>query len=427
MSEKSSKSSLMKKIASNARRAAMEIAVLDSEVKNSALEKIASELIKRRGEILEENSRDLADAEKNDTGKNKIGAALTERLMIDNKRVEAMSEGIAEVARLEDPVGRVVPFGKRPNGLSIEKMRIPLGVIGMVYESRPNVTADSAALCLKSGNSVILRGGSESLRSNIAIGKIISDCLSACGINPSAVSVVPDADRKHILEMLKLDGLIDLIIPRGGEALIRFVTENSAIPVLKHYKGICHIFVDESAKTDMAVDICVNAKVQRPGVCNAMETMLVHEKAAANFLPVVAKEMTKNGVVLKGCPKTTELVPDCGEATEKDWETEHLALVLGIRVVKDIEEAMDHISKYGSMHTDSIITEDAENARRFLREVESSAVIHNASTRFNDGFELGMGAEIGISTTKIHAFGPMGLEELTSEKFVVRGNGQTRN
>ncbi|QMU56256.1 MAG: glutamate-5-semialdehyde dehydrogenase [Candidatus Mycalebacterium zealandia] len=422
MAEKPSKSSFIKKIALNARLAATEIAVFDSEAKNAALEKIASELIKRRAEILEENSKDLADAEKN-----KTGGALAERLMIDNRRVEEMSEGIAEVARLEDPVGQVVPFMKRPNGLVVEKMRIPLGVIGMVYESRPNVTADSAALCLKSGNSVILRGGSESLRSNIAIGKIISDCLSACGINPSAVSVVPDADRKHVLEMLKLDGLIDLIIPRGGEALIRFVAENSSIPVLKHYKGICHIFVDESAKTDMAVDICVNSKVQRPGVCNAMETMLVHEKAAANFLPVVAEKMTKNDVTMKGCPKTAALVANCKKATEKDWETEHLGLVLGIRVVKDIEEAMDHISKYGSMHTDSIITENTENARRFLRGVESSAVMHNASTRFNDGGELGMGAEIGISTTKIHAFGPMGLKELTSEKFVVRGNGQTRN
>lgn len=421
MLEKSSKSSLMKKIASDARRAKEGLAVLDSGAKNSALEKIASELVKRRGEIFEENAKDLADA-----GKNKTDAAFIDRLAIDDKKVEAMSRGITEVARLEDPVGQTAPFGKRPNGLVVEKMRIPLGVIGMVYESRPNVTADSAALCLKSGNAVILRGGSESLRSNAAIGKIIRDCLSACGINPSAVSVVPDTDRKHILEMLKLDGFIDLIIPRGGEALIRFVTENSAIPVLKHYKGICHIFVDESAKSDMAVDICVNAKVQRPGVCNAMETMLVHEKTAESFLPVVAEKMKKNGVVIKGCPKTASLIPNCEPASEEDWEKEHLALVLGVRVVKDIEEAMGHISKYGSMHTDSIITENSENARLFLRGVESSAVMHNASTRFNDGFELGMGAEIGISTTKIHAFGPMGLEELTSEKFIVRGSGQTR-
>ncbi len=337
-----------------------------------------------------------------------------------------MSQGIAEVAELEDPVGEIVPFGKRPNGLVVEKMRIPLGVIGIVYESRPNVTGDAAALCLKSGNAVILRGGSESLRSNIAIGRIIRDCLSDSGVHPGAVNVVPDADRKLVLEMLKLEGKIDLIIPRGGERLIRFVTENSAIPVLKHYKGVCHIFVDESAKTDMAVDVCVNAKVQRPGVCNAMETMLVHKKIAAKFLPAVVGEMKKNGVLLKGCPQTLSFVSDAEPASERDWETEHLALILNVRVVKDIDEAVAHIDRYGSMHTDAIITENKNNAEYFLRRVESSAVMHNVSTRFNDGFEFGMGAEIGISTTKIHAFGPMGLRELTSEKFVVRGGGQTR-
>ncbi len=411
----------MEKIATQARRAAPELSALDPSIKNKALKAVASGLLKRRDEIFEENRKDISEAEKKD-----MPAAFIDRLVLDNKAVESMSHGIVEVCELEDPVGKITPFRKRPNGLVVEKMRIPLGVIGIIYESRPNVTADAAALCLKSGNAVILRGGSESLRSNMAIGRIISDCLSDSGVNPGAVNVVPDANRSLILEMLKLDEFIDLIIPRGGERLIRFVAENSSIPVLKHYKGVCHIFVDESAKTGMAVDICVNAKVQRPGVCNAMETMLVHEKAAAAFLPAVMAEMKKNGVAIKGCPQTLSFIPEAEPASDDDWATEHLALVLGVRVVKSVEEAMEHIEKYGSMHTDSIITEDDQNARRFLRGVESSAVIHNASTRFNDGFELGMGAEIGISTTKIHAFGPMGLEELTSEKFIVRGDGQIR-
>ncbi len=422
MSEnKREKPSIIAKIASEASAAAADLSVLDSSIKNDVLKKIAGELIRRQAEILEENAKDCADAKKK-----KIPPAFTDRLTLDGKAIEKISRGIMEVAELGDPVGEITPFGKRPNGLVVEKMRIPLGVIGIVYESRPNVTADAAALCFKSGNAVILRGGSESLRSNIVIGRIICDCLSGMGIHPGAVNVVPDADRKLVLEMLKLDRFIDLIIPRGGEQLIRFVTETSTIPVLKHYKGVCHIFVDESAKTGMAVDICVNAKSQRPEVCNAMETMLVHEKTAAAFLPAVAKEMRKKGVVVKGCPATLSFISDAQPASEKDWETEHLALVLNARVVKNIDEAIAHIDRYGSTHTDAIVTENKDNARYFLRRVESSAVMHNASTRFNDGFELGMGAEIGISTTKLHAFGPMGLKELTSEKFVVRGNGQIR-
>ncbi len=411
----------MAKIASEAKDASQTLSTCDSSTKNKALRAIARELVRNREQIFTENAKDIAEAEKKG-----MQSALIDRLILDDKVLGAISEGIEQVAELEDPVGQISPFSKRPNGLIVEKMRIPLGVIGIVYESRPNVTADAAALCLKSGNCVILRGGSEALYSNIAIGGVIRGCFSDTGIHPGAVNVVSDPDRKIILEMLKMDGMIDLIIPRGGEQLIRFVTENSSIPVLKHYKGVCHIFVDESAETAMAVDICVNSKIQRPGVCNAMETMLVHEKAAGRFVPEVAGQMRKNGVILKGCPQTLSLAPQAAPASEQDWETEHLGLVLNVRVVKNIDDAMRHISKYGSMHTDSIITEDDENARLFLRNVESSAVMHNASTRFNDGFQLGMGAEIGISTTKIHAFGPMGLKELTSEKFLIKGNGQTR-
>ncbi|MCY4043147.1 MAG: glutamate-5-semialdehyde dehydrogenase [Candidatus Dadabacteria bacterium] len=411
----------MKNIAAEARRATSALAVLDPQTKNKALEAVASALLAGRENIMRENAEDLARAEKNG-----MSAAMIDRLAIDDKRLTAMAQGIRQVAALEDPVGKTAPFSTRPNGLRVEKMRIPLGVIGIVYESRPNVTADAAALCLKSGNAVILRGGSEALRSNIAIGEVIRDCLKENGIPPAAVSVVPDADRKLVLDMLKLDGFIDLIIPRGGEALIEFVVENSAIPVLKHYKGVCHVFVDEFADIPMAVDICVNAKVQRPGVCNAMETMLVDEKIAAEFLPAVWNELREKGVSLKGCPETCSIIPDAAPATDEDWDTEYLAPVLNARVVKGVGGAMEHIAAHGSMHTDCIVTEDGDNARRFLRGVESSAVMHNASTRFNDGFELGMGAEIGISTTKIHAFGPMGLEELTSEKFIVKGEGQVR-
>ncbi len=413
---------IMEKIATEAKSAAEKTGVLDSPAKNRALRAIASEILKKKDEIFRENGKDTSEAEKK-----KMAPALIDRLVIDGKRVEAMARGLEEVAELEDPVGKVADFGKkRPNGLAVEKMRIPLGVIGIVYESRPNVTVDAAALCLKSGNSVILRGGSEALHSNVVLGQIIRGCLSEMKIPPGAVSVIPDTDRKLVLQMLKMDGLIDLIIPRGGQSLIEFVVKNSTIPVLKHYKGICHVFVDESAKIPMAVNICVNSKVQRPGVCNAMETMLVHEKIAPVFLPAVCAELEKSGVALKGCPETAALIPGAEAAREADWETEHLALVLNVKVVKDIHGAMAHIRKHGSMHTDSIVTEDEANANLFLRGVESSAVIHNASTRFNDGFELGMGAEIGISTTKIHAFGPMGLEELTSEKFLVKGKGQVK-
>jgi glutamate-5-semialdehyde dehydrogenase len=305
-------------------------------------------------------------------------------------------------------------------------MRIPIGVIGIIYESRPNVTADAAGLCLKSGNSVILRGGSEAYHSNHAIGDILQKAIRKVGIPEEVIQVFPHKEREAIQEMLQLEGEIDLIIPRGGEELIRFVMAHSKIPVVKHYKGVCHIFVDESADLQMAIRICLNAKVQRPGVCNAMETLLVHERVAGRFLPEIAKALRKAGVDLRGCPQTRKILPDIKEAKEEDWHEEYLDLILSVKVVKGIEEAMDHIATYGSLHTESILTSDYQNAQRFLREVDSSCVLVNASTRFNDGFELGLGAEIGISTTKLHAFGPMGLEELTTSKFIVYGEGQIR-
>jgi glutamate-5-semialdehyde dehydrogenase len=315
---------------------------------------------------------------------------------------------------------------RRPNGLLVGRMRIPLGVIGIIYESRPNVTADAAALCLKSGNAVILRGGSEAIHSNLAIASILRRVLGRNSLPEAAISIIPVTDRKAVNEMLQLEEYIDLIIPRGGEELIRTVVAQSKIPVIKHYKGVCHIFVDARADLDMAVSICLNAKVQRPGVCNAMETLLVHRDIARKFLPLVARHLKKANVVLKGCAQTMKILKDIEAAAEEDWYAEYLDLILAIRIVENIDEAIEHIEKYGSLHTESIITTDYANSQRFLNEVNSSTVLVNASTRFSDGFELGLGAEIGISTTKLHAFGPMGLEELTTSKFIIYGNGQVR-
>jgi len=323
-------------------------------------------------------------------------------------------------------VGKVTGMWRRPNGLLVGRMRIPLGVIGIIYESRPNVTADAAALCLKSGNAVILRGGSEAIHSNLAIADCLTGALRDHGLPEAAVQVIPLTDREAVHEMLQLDEWIDLIIPRGGEDLIRAVVSQSKIPVIKHYKGVCHIFVDADADLERAVPICLNAKTQRPGVCNAMETLLVHAAVAPAFLPVVAGRLREAGVLLKGCPRARAIVPDMEPATEDDWFREYLDLILSIRVVADLDEAIAHIRRYGSLHTESILTENYSRAQRFLNEVNSSTVLVNASTRFSDGFELGLGAEIGISTTKLHAFGPMGLEELTTSKFVIYGNGQVR-
>jgi len=412
---------LTAEIAERARKASFILAKAASGPKNDALLRMAKGITGRAAYIIGENAKDVEDARAKG-----LSPAMIDRLRLTEERLEKIADGLRQVAALEDPVGGIVRTWKRPNGLIVGKMRIPLGVIGIIYESRPNVTADAAGLCVKSGNAVILRGGSETIRSNVAIGEVLRDSLREAGLPEDAVQVIPVTDRDAVLEMLKLEEYIDLVIPRGGEGLIRFVSENSRIPVLKHYKGVCHVFVDESADLKMAERICLNAKVQRPGVCNAMETMLVHEKIAKKFLPSVARKLEDEGVELRGCEQTRKILPGMKKAEESDWHEEYLDLILSVKVVKDIDEAISHIEKYGSMHTESIVTENYTNSQKFLNEVNSSTVMVNASTRFSDGYELGLGAEIGISTSKLHAFGPMGAEELTTTKFVVFGEGQTR-
>lgn len=408
-------------IARSAKDASLVLSRLDTAVKNKALLNMADALVKNALSLKEENKKDLVAAEKKGLSK-----AMIDRLTLSDKVIANMAASLKEVAALPDPVGEVSGMWKRPNGLMVGRMRISLGVIGIIYEARPNVTADAAGLCLKSGNAVILRGGSEAINSNLAICKILNAACRDAGVPETAIQVVPIVDREAVLELLKLEDYIDLIIPRGGEGLIRFVTENSKIPVIKHYKGVCHVFVDEFADIGMASDIAFNAKVQRPGVCNAMETLLVHKNIAQRFLPVIYERYRQAGVELRGCPETRGILKDIKEAKEEDWGAEYLDLILAIKIVSDMDSAMAHIAKYGSMHTESIVTKDYANAQRFLREVNSSTVLVNASTRFSDGFELGLGAEIGISTTKLHAFGPMGLTELTTQKFIVYGNGQVR-
>jgi len=408
-------------IAQSARQASLKLANINTSVKNKTLLSMADELLENADAVKKANDKDVAAAK--DKG---LSKAMIDRLTVTDKVLKTMSDGIKEVAVLPDPVGEISKMWKRPNGLVVGKMRIPLGVIGIIYEARPNVTADAAALCLKSGNAVILRGGSEAINSNLAIAKVLQDTCKKQGIPNAAIQVVPTTEREAVLEMLKLEEYIDLIIPRGGEGLIRFVVDNSRIPVIKHYKGVCHIFVDEFADLAMAEKICFNAKVQRPGVCNAMETMLVHKKIAKEFLPKIGKKYQEAKVELRGCDETRKILSFAKPATEDDWSAEYLDLILAVKIVKDMDEAMHHIAKYGSLHTESIITRDYSNSQRFLREVNSSTVLVNASTRFSDGFQLGLGAEIGISTTKIHAFGPMGLEELTTQKFIIYGEGQVR-
>jgi len=404
-----------------AKEASEQIALLSSQLKNEALEEMAIFLEKNQDFLLEENSKDLSKAKEK-----KLSAAMIDRLALDPSRIKAMAHSLREVAQLPDPVGEVVRMWKRPNNLLVGKVRIPLGVIGIIYESRPNVTCDAAALCLKSGNAVILRGGSEAIHSNLDIGKILRQKAQEKGIPEDFLQVIPITQREVINYLLEMDEYIDLIIPRGGEDLIRFVSSHSKIPVIKHYKGVCHIFVDSSADLEMAEKICFNAKVQRPGVCNAMETLLVHAGISREFLPRMVKKFKEAGVEIRGCPRTREIVEGIEEAKEQDWYEEYLDLILSIKIVDGLDEAIAHIKKYGSQHTESIITQDYNNSQRFLNEVNSSVVLVNASTRFNDGNQLGLGAEIGISTTKIHSFGPMGLEDLTTTKFIVYGSGQIR-
>ncbi len=410
-----------REMAKKAKEASHQLARLATDAKNGALVTMADDLERNRNLLIEENKKDLAAGKKTH-----LSPAMMDRLRLTPAVIQGMSNGLREVAGLPDPVGEVVRMWRRPNGLMVGKMRIPIGVIAIIYESRPNVTADAAGLCLKSGNSVILRGGSEAFHSNQAIGHVLQKSIVKAGLPLQAIQIVPHTKREAIQEMLQLKGEIDLIIPRGGEELIRFVVRHSKIPVIQHFKGVCHIFVDESADLEMATRICLNAKIQRPGVCNAMETLLVHKRVAERFLPKIAEALQKERVELRGCPETRKILSDITKAKEADWSEEYLDLILSVKVVKGISEAMEHIATYGSLHTEAIITSDYQNAQRFLREVNSSCVLVNASTRFNDGFELGLGSEIGISTSKLHAFGPMGLEELTTTKFIVYGEGQIR-
>jgi glutamate-5-semialdehyde dehydrogenase len=395
---------------------------LSEERKNSVLRRLASMLSDERTFLFEENKKDVVEAER-------IGLprSLIERLRIDEKVVREMGASLMDVAALPDPVYEIEGMWKRPNGLLVGRMRIPIGVILIIYESRPNVTIEAFSLCLKSGNVVILKGGSEAFHSNLALYSLIRRALEEEGVSPEVVQFVSTKDHSYVNELLKLDELIDLVIPRGGEELIRTVVRETRIPVLKHYKGVCHVFVDASADLSMAEEICVNAKVQKPATCNAMETLLVHKQVAPVFLPPLAERLRKVGVRLKGCPETLRIVREgIEEATEQDWYEEYLDLVLSIRVVRGLDEAIAHIKRYGSNHTDAIVTRDYVNAMRFIREVDSSLVLVNASTRLNDGYQLGLGAEMGISTTKLHAFGPMGLKELTVTKFIAFGDGQLR-
>jgi len=413
--------STIEKMAKDARAASKEIAKCPSDKKNRVLLGIAEKLLEEAKEIKGENEKDLVRAK--EMG---LSDAMIDRLTVTDSTIRSMADGIREVAQLEDPVGSMSKSWLRPNGLQVSRMRIPLGVIGIIYESRPNVTIDAAALCLKAGNAVILRGGSEALNSNQALSAVINYALSESGLPGAVVQVVPIRDRVAVNALLSQEEYIDLIIPRGGEGLIRFVVENSKIPVLKHYKGVCHAYVDKSADLTMAEEICFNSKVQRPGVCNAMETMLVHRSVASEFLPVIGERFFEAGVEIRGCPETCRILPDIRKVVETDWPAEYLDLIVAVKVVEDIDEAISHISKYSSSHTETIVTSDYNKARCFVREVDSSVVLVNASTRFNDGGQLGLGAEIGISTSKLHAFGPMGVEELTTSKFVVFGDGQIR-
>lgn len=413
---------LVHEICLAARAAARELAVAPTPRKDAALEAMAAMIEERAGALQQANAKDL------EAGRAAgLSNAMLDRLTLSDKVIASMAQGLREVAALPDPVGEVTAMWRRPNGLQVGRQRIPLGVIGFIYESRPNVTIDAAGLCMKSGNAVVLKGGKEALHSNLALAEIITEALQANQLPPAAVQVIPTTDRAATQALLKEDELVDVIIPRGGEGLIRFVAQESAIPVLKHYKGVCHVYVDQSADHAMAEAICINAKCQRPGVCNAMETLLIHEAEAEVFVPRVAKALQSQGVELRGCPRTVALAPQAKPAQEEDWPEEFLDLILAVKVVDSMDEAMDHIARYGSQHTEAIVTSDYARGRRFVDGVDSSLVVVNASTRFNDGGQLGLGAEIGINTSKLHAFGPMGLAELTTTKFIAFGDGQVRD
>jgi glutamate-5-semialdehyde dehydrogenase len=413
---------LVTDLAKRAKDASRILAAASTEQKNAVLRRAAQALRGASGDrVLEANVRDLAAARGMGLSK-----AMLDRLQLDRKRLDGVADGVEQVAALPDPVGSVVEERVLDNGLRVSKMRAPLGLIGIIYESRPNVTADAASLCLKSGNAVLLRGGKEAFQSNTAIAEIFMKALREEGLPSESVTLLPTTDRQATLVMIGLDGIVDMVIPRGGEGLIRFVAEHARVPVIQHYKGVCHVFVDESANPEMALEIALNAKVQRPGVCNAMETLLVDEHIAPAFLPKLGAAMRAEGVEIHADDRAADYLNGVKRATAEDWDTEYLDLILNVGVVDGINGALEHVAKHGSHHTEAIVTENDANAQRWLREVDASLVLVNASTRFNDGFALGLGAEIGISTTKLHAYGPMGLAELCTLKWVGQGEGQIR-
>ncbi len=406
-------------IAANA--AAVKLATIGTAVKDRALMAMADAFEANKEAIFEANHKDLAAAEANGV----VGAML-KRLTLDDKKVAQMADGVRQIAMLRDPIGETIEGYVRPNGMEVRKVRVPIGVIGIIYESRPNVTADAAALCLKAGNAVVLRGGSEAINSNTAIAKIIQDSIVAAGIPDGAVQIIETTDRAAARELMTMKQYIDCLIPRGGKGLIRTVVENSQIPVIWHLDGNCHTYVDGAADLKMAEELAFNGKVQNPAVCNATETLLVSEHIAREFLPIICKRLAEAGVEIRGCDKTREIVDGLRPATEEDWATEYVDLILAVKVVSGVDEAIAHINKYGSKHTDTIVTEDYSASRQFINEVDSACVFVNVSTRFSDGYEFGKGAEMGISTQKLHARGPMGVEEITTYKYVVTGNGQLR-
>ena len=403
-----------------AKQAARKLAVAGSQ-KDKALEAIADALIAHTQEILAANGEDLDAARANG-----MSQSLLDRLALNEKRIQGMAQGVRQVAAQPDPVGQVLEGSLRPNGLRIEKVSVPLGVVGMIYEARPNVTADAAALCLKAGNVVILRGGKEAFRSNRAIAQVMRQAVESAGLPADSIQLVEDTSRASSVEMMGLTGYLDVLIPRGGAGLIRTVVENSRVPVIETGVGNCHVYVDDAADTDMAVNIIFNAKTSRPSVCNAIETVLVHKDAAQRVLPAVKAKLDEKQVEIRGCERTCQILSGCTPATEEDWSTEYLDYILAVKIVDSLDQAMDHIARYSSGHSECIVTENYAHAERFLNEVDSAAVYVNASTRFTDGGEFGLGAEVGISTQKLHARGPMGVRQLTSQKFIIRGSGQIR-
>lgn len=407
--------------ATSAKQAAQILATVSTDAKNRALAAIAGALVAKQNVILQENLKDLDEGRKNG-----LSSTLLDRLSLNEKRIAGIAQGVCEIISLKDPVGEIIGGWRRPNGLEIQKVRVPLGVIGIIYEARPNVTVDAAALCLKAGNAVVLRGGKEAIHSNIALTKIMQEATEKTGLPKSCVEIIEITDRASAQEMMRLNGMIDVLIPRGGAGLIKTVVENSSVPVIETGTGNCHVYVDKDADLKMAEDIAFNAKVQRPSVCNAAETLLVHEDIAETFLPKILKQLKDAKVEIRGCERTRKIDSSAKKATEEDWYAEFLDLILAVKIVKNIEEAIAHIQKYSSRHTEAIVTKNVQSAQKFTHEIDSAAVFVNASTRFTDGYEFGLGAEIGISTQKLHARGPMGLEELTSTKFVVWGSGQVR-